>query len=188
LNLSGYFLYASDHIKLYYDIQIKNMSSLWKPFAVATLLSTAVLITFTSIALAQEEAPVVPKCTDNSYKCLYAKEIYRLDKITEGCATQEKEIKGINYKTCRIKGKIVSASEAISEAGDGVGYWFEKGKVVAVRYFHDGTLVTFTGSKVKTVYDDSNSRLEKPTVTARKQFETSAASGYKSIFKVFGIR
>jgi hypothetical protein len=48
--------------------------------------------------------------------------------------------------------------------------------------------VTFTGSKVKTIYDDSNNRFETPSAAARKQFETAAASGYKSIFKVFGIR
>jgi hypothetical protein len=166
----------------------KIMSSFWKSLTAATVLSTATLISLTSIALAQEEAPVAPKCTDNSYKCLYAKEVYRLDKIKEGCALQEKQIKGITYQLCRSKGKIVSTSEAITEAGDGIGYWFENGKVVAVRYFHDGTLVTFTGSKVKAIYDDSNSRLEKPTTTARKQFETAAASGYRSIFKVFGVR
>jgi hypothetical protein len=188
LGLSDYLLYDFDHIKLYYDIQIKNMSSLWKSFTAATLLSTAVLINLTPLALAQEEAPAAPKCTNNSYKCLYEKEIYRLGKIKAGCESQEKQVKGITYQICRSQGKIVSASEAITEAGDGVGYWFEKGQVVAVRYFHDGTLVIFTGSKVKTVYDDSNSRFEKPTATARKQFETAAAGGYKSIFKVFGIR
>ncbi len=164
------------------------MSSLWKSFTAATLISTAVLIGLTPLALAQEEAPVAPKCNDTSYKCLHEKELYRLAKITEGCVTQKKEVKGISYQLCQINGKVVSASEAIIEAGDGIGYWFEKGKVVAVRYFHDGTLVTFTGSKVQAVYDDSNNRLEKPNAAARKQFETTAASGYKSIFKVFGIR
>jgi hypothetical protein len=164
------------------------MSSLWKSFATATLLSTTALINLTPLALAQAEAPVAPTCTDTSYKCLYEKEIYRLAKITEGCVAQKKAIKGITYEICRINGKVVNASEAITEFGDGIGYWFENGKVVAVRYLHDGTLVTFTGSKVKTVYDDSNSRIEKPTAAARKQFETTAISGYKSIFKVFGIR
>jgi hypothetical protein len=181
-------LYDFAYIQLYSDIQIKNMSSLWKSFTAATLLSTVVFINLTPLAVAQEETPVAPKCADNSYKCLYEKEIYRLDKIRAGCASQEKQVKGITYQICRIKGKIVSASESITEAGDGIGYWFENGKVVAIRYLHDGTLVTFTGSKVKTVYDDSNSRLEKPNAAARKQFESAAASGYKSIFKVFGIR
>jgi hypothetical protein len=166
----------------------KIMPSFWKSLTAATVLSTAALISLIPVALAQEEAPVAPKCTDNSYKCLYAKEVYRLDKIKEGCALQEKQIKGITYQLCRSKGKIVSTSEAITEAGDGIGYWFENGKVVAVRYFHDGTLVTFASSKVKTIYDDGNSRFEKPTATARKQFETAAASGYRSIFKVFGVR
>jgi hypothetical protein len=166
----------------------KIMSSLWKSLTAATLLSTAALISFTSVALAQEEALIAPKCTDNSYQCLYEKDVYRLDKIKEGCALQEKQIKGITYQLCRSKGKIVSTSEAITEAGDGIGYWFENGKVVAVRYFHDGTLVVFTGSKVKIIYNSSNNRFEKPTATARKQFETAALSGYKSIFKVFGVR
>lgn len=164
------------------------MSSPWKSFTAATLLSTAVLISITPLVLAQDEAPIAPECTDNSYKCLYAKEQYRLDKMVVGCAAQTKEVKGITYRVCRIKGKVVSASESITEVGDGVGYWFEKGKVVAVRYFHDGTLVAFTSSKVKTVYDDGNSRIEKPNATARQQFEATAAGGYKSIFKVFGIR
>lgn len=166
------------------------MFSFWQSFTAATLLSTAVLNS-TPLAFAQEEAPVAPACTDNSYKCLQSKEQYRLAKITEGCAAQKKEVKGITYELCRINGKVVSASESITEAGDGVGYWFEKGQVVAIRYFHDGTLVTFAGSKVKTVrniYDDSNGRLEKPNAVARKQFETAAARGYQSIFKVFGIR
>jgi hypothetical protein len=164
------------------------MSSLWKSLTAATLLSTVILANTTPLVLAQEEAPVAPKCTDTSYKCSHEKAQYRLAKITEGCVEQKKEVKGITYQLCRINGKVVSTSEAISEAGDGIGYWFEKGKVVAVRYFHDGTLVTFTGSKVKTIYDDSNNRFETPSAAARKQFETAAASGYKSIFKVFGIR
>ncbi len=155
----------------------------------ATLLSSTVLID--TAALAQEAVPIAPTCTNNSYQCLRSKEQYRLGKITEGCAVQEKEVKGITYRLCRINGQVVSASEAITEAGDGIGYWFEKGSVVALRYFHDGTLVTFTGAKVKAVrnvYDDSNNRFEKPTAAARKQFEATAANGYQSIFKVFKVR
>ncbi len=165
------------------------MSSFWKSLTALALLATTALLVISPLSSAQEDAPTVPTCNDQSAECLYKKDAYRLDKLAQGCQEQKKVIKSMTYRLCRKNGKIVSAAESLTEAGDGMGYWFEQGKVVAVRYFHDGTLVTFKGAKISAIYADGGSeRITKPTSEARKQFETAADGGYKSIFKVFGVR
>jgi hypothetical protein len=168
--------------------RITSMSSFWKHCTASLLLSATVLASISPFALAQDEAPTAPDCTDQLAACLYKKDIYRIDRLAYGCQKQKKEVKSITYEICRSKGKIVTVSEAITDYGDGIGYWFENGKVVAIRYFHDSTLVTFKGNKVSAFYDSGSENSTKPTSLARKQFETAAASGYKSIFKVFGVR
>jgi hypothetical protein len=165
------------------------MSSFWKSYPAAVLLSVTVLLAVNPLVSAQDVALTPPDCTDQSAACLYKKDVYRLDKLAQGCLEQKKVAKVTTYRICRNKGKVVSVSEALTEAGDGVGYWFKNGKVIAVRYFHDGTLVIFNGTKISAIYaDDGSERITKPTSEARKQFQAAAAGGYKSIFKVFGVR
>jgi hypothetical protein len=164
------------------------MSSFWKSRTASLLLSATVLLSINPLASAQEEAPKAPDCTDQSAACLYKKDVYRMDKLAQGCQVQKKVVEATTYEICRSKGKIVTVSEVLTEYGDGIGYWFENGKVVAVRYFHTGTLVIFKGNKVSAFYDGGSERSTKPSSVARKQFEAAAAGGYKSIFKVFGVR
>jgi hypothetical protein len=162
------------------------MTRFWK-FCTATTLCLATFgWTIPSFA---QEAPTAPTCTDQSAKCLYEQDKYRLDRLTQNCKEQKKSDKNMTYRVCRKSDKIVSASESLTKEGDGMGYWFENGKVIAMVYFHDGTLVTFNKGKVSAVYQDGGTeRSTTPTATARKQFENAAVNGYQSIFKKMGIR
>jgi hypothetical protein len=70
----------------------------------------------------------------------------QFDKIAnQPCDRQTKDEKATRYMICSVKGadgnpRIISASSAHKELGDGVGYWFRgNGEVVAIRYFHTGT-------------------------------------------------
>jgi hypothetical protein len=132
----------------------------------------------------QVSAP--PTCKSSSAQCLYQKAAYRLDTIAANCQEQKKVVKDMTYRVCKVRGKIVTASESLTEAGDGMGYWFDRGNVVGIRYFHDGTLVTFINGKATTIYLDGGSSIQtKLSTPERQRFESVAKSGYRSIFKQF---
>jgi hypothetical protein len=141
------------------------------------------------MTLAVDEAPIAPTCKNQSAKCLYEQDSYRVSSLTYGCKKQEKSANGITYSVCRKNGKMVSASEYSPEADAGLAYWFDQGKVIAIRYYGDSTLVMLKGAKVRAVYNVyDEGKTSQPTVEQRKQFESTAATGYKSIFRRFGIR
>jgi hypothetical protein len=161
------------------------MSRFWKFYTATTLCLTA---GWGMPSFAQDN-PTAPTCTDQSAKCLYEQDKYRLDKLAQGCKEQKKTDKNTTYRVCRKSGKIVTAAEALTTAGDGMGYWFDNGKVIAIIYFHDGTLVTFKNGKVSAIYTDGGSdRSTKPEAAARQNLESAAAQGYQSIYKKMGIR
>jgi hypothetical protein len=142
---------------------------------------------FGSPAIAQE-ALVNPTCNSQAASCLYQKEVYRLQRMTLTCLVQKKVVENMTYSICRSNGKVVSASESLTSEGDGMGYWFRKGRVVAIRYFHDGSLVTFKNGKALAHYVDEGSEMQTQlSREARQQFESAAATGARSILKQFGL-
>jgi hypothetical protein len=140
-------------------------------------------------AFIPEDAPTKPTCKDNSAQCQHDKDSYQLTSMVFGCKKTEKQAGGMTAIICVSKGKVVAASEAITEAGDGLGYYFKNGKVVAMRYFHDGNLAIFNNGKLVKLYEDGGSPMKvKTTFTAaeRNNMENTAATGYRSILKKFG--
>jgi hypothetical protein len=161
---------------------------LWRR-AFASMISVVVVI---SVAIpgsmAQEDKIVQPTCSDRSATCLHQQEVYRLGLLTSKCKETKKVVGNMTYSICRLKGKVVSASESLTNEGDGLGYWFENGKVVAVRYFHDGNLVTFKNGKAVALHENEGSEVRtKLTIAERKNFESTAATGARSILKKFGL-
>jgi hypothetical protein len=138
-------------------------------------------------AIAQEEL-VNPTCDNQTASCLYQKEVYRLQRMTLTCLAEKKVVGNMTYGICRSSGKVVSASESLTNEGDGMSYWFRNGRVIAIRYFHDGSLVTFKNGKALAHYVDEGSEMQtRLSKESRRQFESAAATGARSILKQFGL-
>lgn len=166
--------------------------SMWKKAAIAVVAGCLLSAQATQAQMVPADAPTKPTCTDTSPKCQSEKESYRLASMVYGCQEKKKVVGNFTYSICLMGGKVVTASESLTEAGDGMGYYFKNGKVAAIRFFHDGSLAVFEGSKLKTLYENEDGTNGGVTATTkfskaqRQNLETSAASGYRSILKKFG--
>lgn len=138
---------------------------------------------------ANEEDNIEP-ATDESF---YQSEVNSLEELTKGCEESKKTEGSVNYSVCQLDGKPVQAAEAHVELGDGVGFWFENGKVKALRYFHSGELFFFEDGKlVRMYYDDAKTGKTTMKTTfdekERNSIEETARNGYGDIFQNFDIR
>ena len=109
------------------------------------------------------------------------------------CNEKLKTEKSVRYRICTVnqgngKTRIVSASEANIEVGDGMGYWFtETGKVYAIRFFHSGQTFIFgleNGSLLAELIDKRQVNMDFKDAQ-KKALEKSAREGGKSIIQRF---
>lgn len=129
-----------------------------------------------------------PTCDDAVVQCMYDKMVYKLDQSTQGCQETRKRESNMTYTICQLTGKgIVRASEVLTEHGDGLGYWFENGQVIAIRAFHDNSLLVFNQGKLSAIYEfDLKGKIQGKTLFSapeRARIEELAQNGYKSIFQ-----
>lgn len=128
-------------------------------------------------------------CDNNAdVQCTYDNILYKLNQITQGCRETRKRESNMTYTICRLNGKgIVRASEALTEYGDGLGYWFDNGQVIAIRAFHDNSLFVFSHGKLTAIYDfDLKGKIKRKTQFSsaeRARIEELSQNGYKSIFQ-----
>lgn len=121
-------------------------------------------------------------------EAFYNTKVRLLEQITQGCQETKKTQGNITYQICTINGQPVQASEALTEAGDGLGFWFENNKVRAIRFFHNGDLVIFDDNgRLEVVFSDDGKMQTNFTETERKELEATAKNGYRDIFQVFKI-
>ncbi|MEB3215765.1 MAG: hypothetical protein VKN72_05840 [Nostocales cyanobacterium 94392] len=126
---------------------------------------------------------------DSSYEAA----INSLDKLTQDCQETTKTQQYTNYSVCQINGKPVKASESNAEIGDGLGFWFENGKVIAIQRFHTAELFIFDNDgNLKSAFADNPNiaKIEKLTKIAdqeRKLVKEIQQNGYQDIFKVFNL-
>lgn len=74
----------------------------------------------------------------------YDRELKQLQ--NQPCEKATKIVKNVSYMMCSIDGGskiIISASEALMEVGDGVGYWLKGDRVRAIVFFCSGQVVFF---------------------------------------------
>ncbi|WP_293131805.1 hypothetical protein [Microcoleus sp. bin38.metabat.b11b12b14.051] len=109
------------------------------------------------------------------------------------CNEKLKTEKSVRYRICTVnqgngKTRIVSASEANIEVGDGMGYWFtETGKVYAIRFFHSGQTFIFglkNGSLLAELIEKRRVNMDFKDAQ-KKALEKSAREGGKSIIQRF---
>jgi len=111
-----------------------------------------------------------------------------LTEMTEGCDEATKVKAGVSYRICSINSQPVTASEALLEVGDGIGFWFKNNKVVAIRYFHSGETLFFDDEKLIAKFLDDQEIQVNFTDEERQEAEVTAKDGYQTIFQVFAVK
>ena len=113
------------------------------------------------------------------------------------CDRQTKDETSIRYGICSVQGtdnqpRVISASSAHTELGDGIGYWFnEDGAVVAIRFFHTGEVFLFSGDRLVAELTMSGQEFQRRsakqgfTNEQRNRLEDLAREGGKDILSKF---
>lgn len=107
-----------------------------------------------------------------------------LNSIAKGCQ-ESKETEGNLVKSiCKKDGEIVKASNYHAEFGDGIGYWFSEGRVVAAQRFHNGETFIFNRNGTLSSKFAEN---EKITNLSSEQIKDAQnlINGYKDIIAAF---
>ncbi len=116
----------------------------------------------------------------------YTQELKQLQ--AQPCEKATKTVKNVSYIMCSTNaGKtIVSASEALLEAGDGVGFWLKGDRVRAIVFFHSGEVVFFNRGVLEAQISDKGQVTTVFTADQRQQFERLEKDGVQRILQKFG--
>ncbi len=117
----------------------------------------------------------------------YDRELKELQ--AQPCQKATKIVKNISYMMCSINGGskiIISASEALMEVGDGVGFWFKGDRVRAIVFFGSGEVVFFNRGVLEAQMSDKGGVTTVFTADERRQFERLEKTGVRGILKTFG--
>jgi hypothetical protein len=116
----------------------------------------------------------------------YTQELKQLQ--AQPCEKIQKTIKNVSYMMCSAKGgkTIVSASEALMEVGDGVGFWLKGDRVRAIVFFGSGEVVFFNRGVLEAQMSDKGQVTTVFTADQRQQFERLEKDGVQRILQKFG--
>lgn len=116
----------------------------------------------------------------------YAQELKQLQ--AQPCEKTQKTIKNVSYMMCSTKGgkTIVSASEALMEVGDGVGFWLKGDRVRAIVFFGSGEVVFFNRGVLEAQMSDRGQVTTTFTADERQHFERLEKDGVRSILQKIG--
>ncbi|OKH39996.1 hypothetical protein NIES2119_03345 [[Phormidium ambiguum] IAM M-71] len=137
------------------------------------------------LSKAKQNNDQIEPATDEAF---YNGTVQQLEQSTKGCKKSRKTIGNMTYEICTINGQPVQASEALTQEGDGLGYWFKNRQVRAIRFFHNGDLAIFNDGKLAALFYDGDKMKTDFTASERKELEATARTGYRQIFQVFKIR
>ncbi|WP_293349978.1 MULTISPECIES: hypothetical protein [unclassified Microcoleus] len=115
----------------------------------------------------------------------YDRELKQLQ--AQPCQKATKTVKNVSYIMCSTNaGKtVVSASEALVEVGDGVGFWLKGDRVRAIVFFGTGEVVFFNRGVLEAQMSDKEVTTVF-TADERQQFERLEKAGVQRILQVFG--
>jgi hypothetical protein len=115
----------------------------------------------------------------------YDRELKQLQ--AQPCQKATKTVKNISYIMCSTNGgkTIVSASEALVEVGDGVGFWLKGDRVRAIVFFGSGEVVFFNRGVLEAQMSDKEVTTVF-TADERQQFERLEKDGVRRILQIFG--
>lgn len=123
----------------------------------------------------------------------YQTVVNSLEAFTKGCEESKKTQGNLTYTICKVDGQPVSASEYLTEFGDGLAFWLVDRQVIAARRLHSGELYVFDKSgKLSSMFADNLKTYKTEKVTNirdedRKEAEKFLYNGHKDIFKVFNL-
>lgn len=128
------------------------------------------------------------RCLLNQFKPVLNRENYdrELKQLqAQPCEKTQKTIKNVSYMMCSTKGgkTIVSASEALMEVGDGVGYWLKGDRVRAIVFFGTGEVVFFNRGVLEAQMSDKREVTTVFTADERQQFERLEKDGVRKILQ-----
>ncbi|MEM9928003.1 MAG: hypothetical protein AAF915_30505 [Cyanobacteria bacterium P01_D01_bin.50] len=139
--------------------------------------------------LVNNEDEIEPMIDESSYETV----MNSLNLLSGDCKETEKIQGNIKYTICKLGGKPVKASESHAELGDGIGFWFLEGRVIAAQRFHNGELFVFDyDGKLSSMFAENQKtgKIEKLASIPdedRKSAEKYLYNGYQNIFKVFNL-
>ncbi|NJK77512.1 MAG: hypothetical protein HC942_30820 [Microcoleus sp. SU_5_6] len=117
----------------------------------------------------------------------YDRELKELQ--AQPCEKATKIVKNVSYMMCSLNGGskiIISASEALMEVGDGVGYWLKGNRVRAIVFFGSGHVVFFNRGVLEAQMSDKGGVTTVFTADERQQFEGLERNGVNKILQIFG--
>ena len=116
----------------------------------------------------------------------YDRELKQLQ--AQPCQKATKIVKNVSYIMYSTNGgkTIVSASEALMEVGDGVGFQLKGDRVRAIGFFGSGEVVFFNRGVLEAQMSDKRGVSTVFTADERGQFERLEKDGVQKILQVFG--
>ena len=116
----------------------------------------------------------------------YDQELKQLQ--AQPCQKATKIVKNVSYIMYSTNGgkTIVSASEALMEVGDGVGFWLKGDRVRAIVFFGSGEVVFFNRGVLEAQMSHKRGVSTVFTADERGQFERLEKDGVQKILQVFG--
>ncbi|MEA5513221.1 hypothetical protein [Nodularia sp. UHCC 0506] len=131
----------------------------------------------------------LPNTENTNSQGFYEQSMKSLEQLTQGCEEKTKIDSYFTYSVCTISGRPVKASEFLTELGDGLNIWFEKGQVKAVQRTHNGETFFFENGKLTVKFEDYGEEMrETVSNQERSEAEQLAKTAYQKIFQVFDIR
>ncbi len=118
----------------------------------------------------------------------YERELKQLQ--AQPCQKTTKIVKNISYQICSINGGskiIISASEALLELGDGVGFWLKGDRVRAIVFFGTGDFVFFNRGVLEAQMSDKRGVTTVFTADERQHFQRLEKDGVQRILQKFGM-
>jgi hypothetical protein len=113
-----------------------------------------------------------------------------MQKQLEDCTVARRTDKSMTYSLCRRNdGQIVQVAEALTEFGDGLGYWLRGEQIRAVQFFHSGEVWFFQNGRLQAILADGTPSQVK---TSFSQDELNHArllvpNGHRKILQRFGL-
>ncbi len=113
-----------------------------------------------------------------------------MQKQLEDCMIARRTDKSMTYSLCtRTDGQIVQVTEALTEVGDGLGYWLRGDQIRAVQFFHSGEVWFFQNGRLQAILVDATPSQVKTSFGKEElnHAELLVPNGHRKILQRFGL-
>ncbi|MGB5962660.1 MAG: hypothetical protein WBG73_18620 [Coleofasciculaceae cyanobacterium] len=113
-----------------------------------------------------------------------------MQKQLEECTIARRTDKSMTYSLCRRNnGQILQVSEALTEFGDGLGYWLRGDQIRAVQFFHSGEVWFFQNGRLQAILTDGVPSQVQTSFSPQElnQARLLVPNGHRKILQRFGL-